>query len=82
MQMHTSMSQETVARRIARVLVELAEKNGPTLQFTRREIAALAGTTVETTIRVTGAFMRKNWISSTRGRIVISNLEQLKAVVY
>ena len=81
MQDRSSMSQEPVAKRIARILVELVGKNGPTLQFTKREIAELAGTTVETSIRVLGAFMRKKWITSSRGQIVVTGLGELKAVV-
>ena len=81
MQDRSSMSQEPVAKRIARVLVDLVGKNGTTLKFTKREIAELAGTTVETSIRILGAFMRKKWISSSRGQIVVTGLDELKVVV-
>lgn len=81
MQDRSSMAQEPVVKRIARTLVDLAAKNGPTLMFTKREIAELAGTTVETSIRTLSAFEKKKWISSTRGQLTVVELEKLKALI-
>lgn len=80
MQNRTSMSQEPVIKRIARTVVDLVDRNGPTLMFTKRQIAELAGTTVETSIRTLSSFEKKRWISSTRGRLTVTDLAQLKSL--
>ena len=66
-----------VEHRIASVLLRLAEDFGDTLPITRREVAELAGTTVETSIRVTRQMQREGLVSMRRGRITLLNPKAL-----
>lgn len=67
---------ERVEQRLARILVMLSAKLGKTLPFTRREIADMAGTTTETTIRLTTQLKERGIISTVRGKITI--VDELK----
>jgi len=49
------LASERVEQRLASVLLMLSAKLGPTLPFTRQEIADMTGTTTETAIRVMAA---------------------------
>ncbi len=69
---------ERVEQRLASVLLRLSSKLGPTLPFTRQEIADMAGTTTETAIRVMSQFRDRGIVSSTRGRIIIRDKEKLR----
>jgi len=73
-------AQEPVERRIATLLLQLQKNHGATLPFTKRELAELAGTTVETAIRTISGFSKKGWVSSARGSIVLkspANIQKL-----
>ena len=72
-------SQEPVEKRIVKVLVQLSDRHGNVLPYTKREISELAGTTVETTIRTLSEIQKKKWISSSRGEIVLEDKEKLQA---
>jgi len=69
---------ERVEQRLARTLLMLSSKLGPTLPFTRQEIADMAGTTTETAIRVTSQLKDRGIIRSVRGKIIILNETKLK----
>ena len=71
---------EEVGLRLVHSLCLLAGKFGPTLSLTRQELANFAGTTTETTIRVLSKLKKKGVIScsTTRGEIVISDLDRLR----
>ncbi|MEE9400312.1 MAG: Crp/Fnr family transcriptional regulator [Dehalococcoidales bacterium] len=69
---------ERVEQRLARTLLMLSSKIGPTLPFTRQEIADMAGTTTETAIRFTGQLKERGIINSVRGKIIILNETKLK----
>jgi CRP/FNR family transcriptional regulator len=69
---------ERVEQRLASVLFRLSSKLGPTLPFTRQEIADMAGTTTETAIRVMSQFRDRGIVSSTRGRVIIRDKEKLR----
>jgi len=69
---------ERVEQRLARTLLMLSSKIGPTLPFTRQEIADMAGTTTETAIRVTSQLKERGIINSVRGKIIILNETKLK----
>ncbi|MFC1976724.1 Crp/Fnr family transcriptional regulator [Chloroflexota bacterium] len=69
---------ERVEQRLASVLLMLSSKLGLTLPFTRQEIADMAGTTIETTIRVMSHLMDRGIIRSTRGRVIILDEEKLR----
>jgi len=71
---------ERVEQRLAMTLLMLSSKLGPNLPFTRQEIADMAGTTIETAIRITSRLKESGIISSIRGKITILDpvkLEQL-----
>jgi CRP-like cAMP-binding protein len=71
---------ETVEQRLCNFLFMLFSKFGTTLSLTREELADLAGTTTETTIRVLSRLKAAGIISSSRGRIVILNQTKLQAL--
>jgi len=62
---------ERVQQRLARTLLMLSSKLGPSLPFTRQEIADMAGTTTETAIRFISNLRDRGIIRSARGKIVI-----------
>ena len=72
-----AFEQETVEKRILHVLVNLVEEFGTTIPLTRREIAEMAGTTVETSIRTFSKLEREGLVSTARGRITIRNGKDL-----
>jgi len=69
---------ERVEQRLASVLLMLVSKLGPTLPFTRQEIADMTGTTIETTIRVIGHLKNRGIIRSARGKVIILDKEKLR----
>ncbi len=69
---------ERVEQRLARLLLRLSSKLGPTLPFTRQEIADMAGTTTETAIRGIGRLRERGIIRSVRGKIIILDGTKLK----
>ncbi len=72
-----SFEQETVEKRILHVLVNLVSEFGNTIPLTRREIAEMAGTTVETCIRTFSALEKEGLVSSARGRITVKSVQGL-----
>lgn len=67
-------AQETVERRLLHALMDLVGQYGKTIPLTRREIASMAGTSVETCIRVFTCFEAAGLIkSSKRSRLVVKN---------
>jgi CRP/FNR family transcriptional regulator len=81
MQELVSTSREPVQKRIVKTLFSLSKNNGATLRLTKREIAELSSTTVETTIRTLSAFEKKHWISSERGQITLKDQNCLEALL-
>lgn len=67
---------ERVEQRIARTLLMLSSKLGPSLPFTRQDIADMAGTTTETAIRFLSSLNARKITRSARGKIII--LDELK----
>jgi len=82
-----SLAVDPVEARLAGALLRLAEregtrrKDGVTLPFqlTRQSLADMTGTTVETTIRVLGRWLRERLIVDESGRLVIGDLAGLRA---
>jgi CRP-like cAMP-binding protein len=68
---------ERVEQRIASVLLMLSSKLGPSLPFTRQEIADMTGTTTETAIRVMSRLKDGGIIRSVRGKTVIVDENKL-----
>ena len=71
------MAGERVDQRIASMLVMLASRLGPTVPFTRQEIADMTGTTTETVIRTTTRLKDQGIINTTRGEIAILDPDRL-----
>lgn len=72
-----SFDQESVEKRILHVLLGLVEEFGNTIPLTRREVAEMAGTTVETCIRTFSRFEEEGLVSTARGRITLRNAKEL-----
>ncbi len=68
---------ERVQQRLTRTLVMLMQKLGPTLPFTREEIADMAGMTTETVIRQMSGLKERGIVTSDRGRINILDEQKL-----
>lgn len=71
-----------VESRIAGVLIQLSPTYHDHIPMTRQEIADLAGTTVETTIRTLSDFRKKGWIHSRRGLIHVKNIRAIGALLH
>jgi CRP/FNR family transcriptional regulator len=69
---------ERVEQRLASVLLMLSSKLGPSLTFTRQEIAEMVGTTTETAIRVISNLKDRGIIRSVRGEVIILDEEKLR----
>ncbi len=73
-----SFEQESVEKRILHILAEMVGEFGNTIPLTRREIAEMAGTTVETSIRTFSKLEGKGLVSTVRGKITVKNLQALE----
>lgn len=84
-----SLVSSKVESRIASVIVRLCENHGtPTndgilinIRLTRRDIADIVGSTVETTIRTISKFQKKGYLSTISGRLLVKNLEAFKKMM-
>ncbi|MBI4598107.1 MAG: Crp/Fnr family transcriptional regulator [Candidatus Omnitrophica bacterium] len=74
------MMYDSVERRLAQTLVTLSKKFGATIPLTKHELAEMAGTTVETTIRVLSQFKKQGMIKSSRGSTTIAKPAKLDAL--
>jgi len=74
------LASEKVEQRLARTLLMLSAKLGPSLPFTRQEIADMAGTAMETAIRVMSNLRERGIIRSVRGRIIILDDAKLRLI--
>ncbi len=72
------LAYDSVERRLAQALLGLSKKFGATVPLTKHELAELAHTTVETTIRILGHFRKQGLITSARGSTTISKPETLR----
>ena len=83
-----SLAVERVEQRIARLLLKLAAANGRhaddgmviEMPLTRQDIADMTGTTVETAIRVLSRFRRMGWVTTRRGRVILTEPEALRDI--
>jgi CRP/FNR family transcriptional regulator len=69
---------DATAKLAARILV-MYRKFGEDIPLTRREMGELAGTTVETAIRVLKEFERSGWVILARGKIKVTDPKALEA---
>ncbi|MEW6142407.1 MAG: Crp/Fnr family transcriptional regulator [Chloroflexota bacterium] len=72
------LAAERAEQRLARVILMLYNKLGDCLPFTRQEIASMAGTTIETAIRVLSRLKGSGIIKSSRGRMTVAQPEKLR----
>lgn len=83
------LSVGTVEQRVAAVLLVLTRSFGRELPegllldvpLTRQEIAELAGTTVESTIRIMSRWQKQEWIETQARHILVKNLDKLLQAV-
>jgi CRP/FNR family transcriptional regulator len=83
-----SLAVDRVEQRIANILLKLADKLGTpaeggtllNLSLTRQDLADMAGTTVETTIRVMSRFTKTKIIKPVNGKIFILKPEVLQKI--
>ncbi len=59
--------------RLAGKLLALGREFGDSIAVTRKELGEMAGTTVETAIRITREFEDAGWITLARGRITLAD---------
>lgn len=74
------MIEKRVEQRLIKVLYTLYNKFGPTLRFTSAELAELAGTTTESTLRAMSALRDMCIIKSRRGEIIIVDTHRLECL--
>ncbi len=72
-----TFDQESVEKRILHILVNLVAEFGNTIPLTRREIAEMTGTTVETCIRTFSNLEKEGLVSSVRGKITVKSVQDL-----
>ncbi len=83
-----SLAIERVEQRLARILLRLAKISGQThpegvlitLPLTRQDLADMAGTTVETTIRTLSRLRKERVVDTWRGRILIRDGQRLARI--
>ncbi len=75
------MTYDSVERRLAKALLTLSKKFGQTIPLTKHELAELANTTQETTIRILSQLSRQRIIRSSRGNTTILHPEKLSALI-
>ena len=83
-----SLAVDRVEQRIASILLKLSEKMGNpqkegvmlNLALTRQDLADMAGTTVETTIRVMSRFTKTKLIKPSNGKILLLNPQTLQRI--
>jgi CRP-like cAMP-binding protein len=91
-EMIRSMAVEKVERRVARVLLRLANTSGErlesgqpgavriTIPLSRQDIADMAGTVIETAIRTMSKFQKLGYIETREGSIILLQPHQLVAI--
>ena len=77
-----SLSQEPVEKRIAYVLLRLRASFNNAVPITHQELARMAGTRLETSIRTIAIFKRHGWLSTSRGKMTIRRSQPLKALLH
>ena len=73
-----AFSQESAEKRLLHVLVEMVEEFGNVVPMTRREIAEMAGTAVETCIRIFSRLEQSGLMTSVHGKMIVKNPDSLK----
>lgn len=71
---------DPIERRLAKVLVTLGKKFGHEIPLTRQELSEVAGTTVETTIRILSDLKKQGIVDAERGKTIITDAKKLAAL--
>lgn len=66
-----TLAQAPVKQRLAYTLLRLKASFGKTIPVTHGELARMAGTRWETSIRTIATFKRKRWLSTSRGKMMV-----------
>lgn len=75
------MTYDSVEQRLAKALLTLSKKFGQTIPLTKQELAELANTTQETTIRILSQLSKQGVIRSARGKTTVLHPEKLSALL-
>jgi CRP-like cAMP-binding protein len=83
------LSVYSVEQRIAAALIRLAKKLGEEkaegvliqLPFSRQDLAAMTGATIETVSRVMSHFSMEGWVSTGRKWVMVNDLPQLEKII-
>lgn len=73
-----SLAQAPVEQRLAHVLLRLRGAFGRTIPITHHELARMAATRWETSIRTLSAMRQRGWIATSRGRVTILRPKELQ----
>ena len=76
-----SVAQAPVEVRLAHALLRLRRSFGRTIPVTHHELARMAGTRWETSIRTLSSMKRRGWLASGRGRITILHSPPLQQLL-
>jgi CRP-like cAMP-binding protein len=76
-----SLAQAPVEQRVAYTLLRLRATFGNTVSVTHRELAHMAGTRWETSIRTIATFKRKQWLVTSRGKITVLQPHPLRQLL-
>jgi CRP/FNR family transcriptional regulator len=76
-----SLASSPVEQRLAYTLLRLKGTFGKTIPVTHQELAQMAGTRWETSIRTLSTFKRKRWLATSRGKITVLRPDQLKLLL-
>ncbi len=75
-----AMARASVEQRVAYVLLRLRSSFGDTIPITHHELARMAGTRWETSIRTIAAMKQRRWVASRRGTITVLRPRQLQTL--
>ena len=74
-----SLAHAPVEQRITHTLLRLRATFGNAVPIIHQELARMAGTRIETSIRAVADLKRRGWLSTSRGKMVILHPEKLRA---
>lgn len=76
-----SLAQAPVEVRISYTLLRLRAAFGNTVPVTHQELARMAGTRLETSIRTIAGLKRKGWLATSRGKMTVLHPAKLKGLI-
>ena len=76
-----SLGQAPVEQRLAYTLLRLRSSFGNVVPVTHHELARMAGTRWETSIRTLSLMKRRGWITASRGKVTVAAPQKLRALL-